>query len=130
VRTASEYLINLVLPNQVGLAGISAVSADSDEVVGNWDILIGMNVITRGDFAITHRDGKTTFSFRVPPSGHIDFTNDYPYSMGSLDASVDDVGRNDYVILHKPDEPEAEKPKKKHIEKAVENPDNWELVVP
>ena len=38
------------------------------------DIIIGMDTITRGDLAITNKDGETWFSFRIIPSQeHIEF---------------------------------------------------------
>lgn len=37
------------------------------------DLLIGMDVIYLGDFAITNYRGKTCFSFRIPSKGFIDF---------------------------------------------------------
>jgi len=43
---------------------------------GNADILIGMNVINLGDFAITNPGGNTQFSFRVPAHGDIDFVRE------------------------------------------------------
>lgn len=42
----------------------------------NADILIGMNVINFGDFAITNPGGNTQFSFRVPGHGDIDFVRE------------------------------------------------------
>ena len=37
-------------------------------------IIIGMDTITRGDLAITNKDGETWFSFRIIPSQeHIEF---------------------------------------------------------
>jgi len=33
-----------------------------------FDILIGMDIITMGDFAITNDNGNTVFSFRIPTS--------------------------------------------------------------
>lgn len=35
-----------------------------------------MDIITRGDFAITNVNGKTTFSFRFPSIGTIDFVDE------------------------------------------------------
>ena len=35
-----------------------------------------MDIITRGDFAVTNRGGKTTFSFRIPSQADIDFVKD------------------------------------------------------
>jgi len=45
----------------------------SENAVDGCDVLIGMDVITTGDLAITNHNGKTTFSFRVPPCEEIDF---------------------------------------------------------
>ena len=32
-----------------------------------------MDTITRGDLAITNKNGETWFSFRIPPQEHIEF---------------------------------------------------------
>ena len=37
------------------------------------DVLIGMDIITLGDFAVTNRDGITVMSFRTPAQGRIDY---------------------------------------------------------
>ena len=37
------------------------------------DVIIGMDVISRGDLAITNHDGKTVLSFRIPSMETIDF---------------------------------------------------------
>jgi predicted aspartyl protease len=34
---------------------------------GDEELLIGMDIITMGDFAVCNADGKTSFSFAVPP---------------------------------------------------------------
>jgi hypothetical protein len=44
---------------------------------GNFEILIGMEIITIGDFAISNKDKKTIVSFRTPPSDNpIDFVRE------------------------------------------------------
>lgn len=58
------YLINIYLPNG-GVIGYAQVS-ECIETVGRFGILIGMDVISLGDFAISHVGGRTTFSFRIP----------------------------------------------------------------
>jgi hypothetical protein len=40
------------------------------------DVLIGMDIISKGDFAITAPFGKTLFSFQIPSTHEIDFTKD------------------------------------------------------
>jgi hypothetical protein len=34
---------------------------------GDQELLIGMDIIAMGDFAVCNADGKTSFSFAVPP---------------------------------------------------------------
>ena len=41
-----------------------------------FDILIGMDIINRGDFAVTNRNGKTMFSYRYPSMAAIDFQSE------------------------------------------------------
>jgi hypothetical protein len=48
----------------------------SENTVEGCDVLIGMDVITTGDLAITNHNGKTTFSFRVPACEEIDFVEE------------------------------------------------------
>ena len=43
------------------------------EVANSIGMLIGMNIINRGDFAITNYQGKTSMSFRTPSVQKIDF---------------------------------------------------------
>ena len=40
------------------------------------DVLIGMDIISKGDFAVTHPEGKTQFMFRVPTQADIDFVKE------------------------------------------------------
>ncbi len=63
------YLVNIYLPNKVSVT----TRAATGKLSGNVDALIGMDVITLGDFAVTHSDGKTTLSFRIPSIEQIDF---------------------------------------------------------
>ena len=45
------------------------------DAMTDTDMLIGMDIITLCDFAITNKDGKTTFSFDIPSSRVTDYTN-------------------------------------------------------
>jgi len=66
------YLANLMLPNQVGFANFRVARA----TIADGDVLIGMDVMAIGDFAVTNKDGKTAFSFRMPSIERIDFTEE------------------------------------------------------
>ena len=41
------------------------------------EILIGMDIINQGDFAVTNLNGITKFSFRVPSTAHLDFVEEH-----------------------------------------------------
>lgn len=66
-------LISLFLPNN---AIVPSVSVTEAKLLGNEDLLIGMDIIGMGDFAITNHNNKTTFSFRIPSLKEIDFVED------------------------------------------------------
>ena len=66
-----KYIVNIMLPNNVGIPFVEVTEGD---LMGE-DVLIGMDIITKGDFAITNVGGKTTFSFRIPSVETIDYCN-------------------------------------------------------
>ncbi|MBI4297748.1 MAG: retroviral-like aspartic protease family protein [Chloroflexi bacterium] len=70
---AETYLVNILLPSNVGFYGVRVTKG---ELPSGANILIGMNIINQGDFAVTNFNGITKFSFRVPSVGHIDFTEE------------------------------------------------------
>ena len=45
------------------------VGLERDGQLGDVDVLIGMDIMGRGDTAITIEGGKAWFSFRHPPKG-------------------------------------------------------------
>ena len=56
------YLVDLVLPNNVAFSNIKVTESDFPGA----DMLIGMDVIQAGDFAISNGGGKTLFSYCIP----------------------------------------------------------------
>lgn len=65
------YSISLGLPNNVTMKYINVT--ECDDLAGEFDVLIGMDIISLGDFAITNSGGETYFSFRFPSIARIDF---------------------------------------------------------
>lgn len=65
----NSYLVNVWLPNRIVLPNVKATLG---KLASNVDVLIGMNIIGRGDFAVTNK-GRTVFSFRFPSVECIDF---------------------------------------------------------
>lgn len=56
---------------------ISLNVTESSQLCGSgFDMLIGLDVITLGDFALTTTDDIICFSFRYPSKGLIDFTKE------------------------------------------------------
>ena len=66
----NSYLVNVWLPNGIIIPNVKTALG---KLAGNVEVLIGMNIIGRGDFAVTNKGGKTVFSFRFPSVDCIDF---------------------------------------------------------
>ena len=77
-RIAGVYLVNIYLPNRVAFPGIRVLDGD----IFDTDMLIGMDIITQGDLAITHKFKKTWLTFQVPSSHTIDFVNEIEIANG------------------------------------------------
>ena len=69
-KFSAVYMINIILPNDVGFPYLRVTEGI---IYGGYDVLIGMDIINRGDFAVTNKDAKTAFSFRIPSIECIDF---------------------------------------------------------
>ena len=65
------YYVSLWLPGKVAFSELKVTCGDLGDGV---DILIGMDVMNKGDFSVSNFNGITTFSFRVPSKELIDFT--------------------------------------------------------
>lgn len=73
-QLSDVYLVNITLPNGVGFMHIEVTKG---QLVGGADVLIGMDIITSGDFSVTNKGGTTTFSFRVPSEVHTDYVKEH-----------------------------------------------------
>ena len=69
---AEVYVVNVTLPSNFTISNLSVVKAD----IPLADILVGMDIISQGDFAITNQNGGTKFTFRIPSIEDIDFVED------------------------------------------------------
>ena len=72
-KEVNVYYVNITLNNKN--ISINAQVTECDELSADYSIgmLIGMNIITMGDFAVTNYQGQTTMTFRVPSLQKIDF---------------------------------------------------------
>ena len=80
------YLVNIGLPNMVMIPGVKVAIG---QLPNGIDVLIGMDIIGKGDFAVTKPGGRTKFSFRIPSQADIDFVKqDGPRNMMSAKRST------------------------------------------
>jgi len=61
---ADVVKISIGLPNMVRVTEVNVMVCN---LVKNIDLLIGMDIIQLGDFSISNGEGKTLFSFAIPP---------------------------------------------------------------
>lgn len=72
VKESETYLVNIALPDRVVFTGLRVTRGNFE----GGDILIGMDIINQGDFAVTNHKGTTKFTYRIPSQGHIDFVEE------------------------------------------------------
>ena len=75
-QRVAAYRVNIVLPN--GVMFENHLVSESESLAGEIDILIGMDIIGEGDFAVSSFQGRTAFTFRIPSIERIDFANTEP----------------------------------------------------
>ncbi len=92
ISTVNVYLVNIYLPNKIIIPGVRVTECENKDHFG---VIIGMDIITLGDFAVTNLHNKTVFSYRYPSSEIIDFVKPTDPRQESI-ATVKKVGRNDF----------------------------------
>jgi predicted aspartyl protease len=85
------YLASIALPNQVLFPSIRVTLGK----LTGFDVLIGMDLMTQGDLAITNVGGNTVFSFRMPSIREIDFATEVSGPKPPEIRTGPKVGRND-----------------------------------
>lgn len=68
---SSTFFVSVWLPNRVI---VPQVVVTQGSLANNIDLLIGMDIIGLGDFAVNNKDGVTSFSFRIPSMERVDYT--------------------------------------------------------
>lgn len=63
------YFVNLALFSNFHFPDVAVILGKLTDT----DVLIGMDIISRGDFAVSNRNGATSFSFRIPSVEDFDF---------------------------------------------------------
>ncbi|MGC1188380.1 MAG: aspartyl protease family protein [Candidatus Acidiferrales bacterium] len=71
--TKNTYLVNVFLPNSVTIVGVVVTEC---EETAQFGFILGMEIITKGDFSITNVANQTWVSFRVPSMTGIDYVQE------------------------------------------------------
>ena len=79
--------MNIALANRVVFAEVEVTKV---ALLGDGDVLIGMDIISAGDFAVTSPGGHTQFTFRVPSQANINFVSED--RCGRVKAFIGQVG--------------------------------------
>jgi predicted aspartyl protease len=66
----NRYIVNVIIHANLNVEGVTVTDADA---LSDCDALIGMDIITMGDFSITNFNGNTVMSFRFPSQHEIDY---------------------------------------------------------
>ncbi len=83
---ADAYFVNVYLPNNVQIIGVNV----SEGAIFGGDVLLGMDIIGMGDFAVTNHNGLTVMTYRIPSVETIDFVEEiriHNQKYGRLQAS-------------------------------------------
>lgn len=67
------FLVNVILPNGIHIPGVRVTQAT---LSGNTEVLIGMDIISHGDFSFTNYNGNSCFTFRLPSLKEIDYVEE------------------------------------------------------
>lgn len=66
------FSVSISLSNEITFRDVAVLKTDLSDK--NVDMLIGMDIISRGDFEVRNFNGVTQFAFRIPPKNEpIDF---------------------------------------------------------
>lgn len=70
-KVSNTYMVNIMLPNNVGVPFLQV----TEGVLLGFDMLIGMDIISKGDFSISCPNGKTVFTFQLPSTHEVDYVD-------------------------------------------------------
>lgn len=85
------HLVNIGLPNRVMFPMIRVTSMALPNGAG---ALIGMDILSQGDFSVTNHQGRTTFSFCCPSRREVDFVTEVQADATVVPAHSDKISRN------------------------------------
>jgi predicted aspartyl protease len=118
LHIAKTYLVDLHL-DQVVFSGLQVVGATHGD--HDFSFIIGMSVISQGDFAFTQENGKSVASFRIPSMETIDFVA----GLNEMNRLKLHRGRNELIRILNPATGEQKSVKYKRLDRFVA--DGWKV---
>ena len=61
---SKAYVVNIYLPDGISMSEWTVIGVDPGDVW--YDLIIGMDLISMGDFSVRNVNGKTEWSFSIP----------------------------------------------------------------
>ena len=65
---------NLIFSNRVYFTSKDLIVIDNDDC--SYGMIVGMDILSKGDIAISNFDGHTTFTFRMPSQEEVKYSAD------------------------------------------------------
>lgn len=93
LREVPVYYVNVTLNNQQISIDVLVTECDSLSADGDVGMLIGMDIIGLGDFAISNYEGETTMTFRRPSIAKTDYVQ--LLNQMKPQQKSEKIGRND-----------------------------------
>ena len=72
------YLVDLILPNELRVKDVRVTEGR----LNGFGLLIGVDIINLGDFALTYKNKQTVFSFQIPATHEYDFVKQINQGVG------------------------------------------------
>lgn len=91
VSDVNGYVVSIYLPNHMNIRAVEVLEMEDQPECG---MLLGMDVITMGDFAVTNVQGNTLVSFRFPSVAEIDYVIESNRLNSAVKQSAG-IGRNE-----------------------------------
>lgn len=88
----NTYIIDVVLPNRVTVKDVTVTGANS--LSGGCEVLIGMDIISLGDFSVTNHKSVTCMSFRIPSIHELDYTKNINFKIPPTRVAPGKAGSN------------------------------------
>jgi uncharacterized protein YchJ len=92
------YLVCIYLPNHVIFPAKVTECDDKTQ----FDLIIGMDIISRGDFSITNKNNKTKVTFRVPSLADHDYVEEENQKKKSIPTQAKAISPSNKIIITAP----------------------------